>query len=167
MAIRLRFSLSCGTIGNTHESSRAGYAFNETVPDVSAACSTSCAKSTSAPIKPGRLRSKLGCRVLLLVRQKELREARRVDVAEKRCARRQQVRLQKFDVEVVTATRRTVHRCAALEDAVRLAAVVHANNGTFVIQRLSAPVFDVAEEVVNTAIGPEVLVGSVPRRLRE
>jgi hypothetical protein len=36
MAIRLRFPLSCGTFGDTHESSRAGYAFNETVPDVSA-----------------------------------------------------------------------------------------------------------------------------------
>src|SRR5215831_18128639 len=68
-------------------------------------------------------------RFVLLVRQQQLREACRVHVAEERRARRQKSRSQEFNVKVVTAAWRAIYRGAALEDAVGLSAVIHADDG--------------------------------------
>src|SRR5262249_21047792 len=112
-------------------------------------------KKASAPGATGALRSARV--VFLLRRQEKLRKAGGVDVAEQRRARRQQVGLQEFDVEVIAAGRRAVHVGAALEGADGLAVIEEADQGALVVQGLAAPVFDVAEEVVQTAIGAEVL----------
>ena len=66
------------------------------------------------------------------------------------------MRLQELRVKGVIAGWRAVYRGAALEHAYRLVSCIEADHRTFVIQVLTAPVFELAEEVVQSAIGAPV-----------
>src|SRR5437764_13683301 len=54
---------------------------------------------------------------------------------------------------------RVVDKRAALEGTVRKLELIEAHQGTAITKCPAAPVFDVAEEVVHSAVGPEVLAG--------
>src|SRR5277367_4116913 len=121
----------------------------------------------------GREGATVGC--VLLTRQKKLCEASRVNVAEERRSRRQQGRRQELRIKGVAAGWRRIDRSAALVSTKCLPVVIHADDGAAIIQSLArdrnscngpaAPVFDIAEEVVDSAVGTEV--GGGTGRLRE
>src|SRR5271165_5862297 len=77
---------------------------------------------------------------------------------------RQVRRVQELDVKRVTTSRRAVDSGAALEDAGVVFRVVHADQRSVVIQGLAAPVFEITEEVVQSAVGAEVLTDAGKRR---
>src|ERR1700687_3226086 len=103
-----------------------------------------------------------GCRSQLL-RCKVLVIAEVYHVLEHGRARRQVRRVQEQGVKGVTSPGRTVDRGAALEHARVVFGVVHADQRAVVVESLSAPVFQVAKEVVESAIGAEVLRGAPVR----
>src|SRR5262249_34104050 len=67
---------------------------------------------------------------------------------------------------VVTTGWGAVYGGAALEGAGALAVVIEADQGAPGVQRLTAPVFDIAQEVVQTAGGAEVLTDRRMRAVR-
>src|SRR5271155_3983354 len=85
-----------------------------------------------------------------------LGEANVVDVAQHGSSRREQRRSQELRVKGISAGRRAVHSSAAFENANALLAIVEAHQRAFVIQR-AAPGFQIAQEVVHTAVGPVIL----------
>src|SRR5271165_1521960 len=113
----------------------------------------------SVPVEgPGRsVKSKRA--LLVLPRQHKPCEAGGVDVAEQRCARRQQRRVQESSVKVVATSGGAVHRCTALEDPRCLAVVKETDEGTPIVE-CATPGFDVAQEVVHPTVGTEVLTSA-------
>src|SRR5208282_2938025 len=109
-----------------------------------------------------------GC--VLLSWQKQLGETSRVDVAEERCARRQQRGRQEVRIKGVRARTRRVDQVVyapVLVQTSSLAIVVHADHRTLIINILTAPVFEVSQEVVRSAVGTEVIGHGVARGLWE
>ena len=75
--------------------------------------------------------------------------------------------LEEFYVEVVSTCWRLVNRAATLEYPGRLPVVKETDERSAIVQRLAAPVFKIAKEVVKTAVRAKVGAGVVSGRSRE
>src|ERR1700722_11040836 len=77
-------------------------------------------------------------------------------------AGREVCRVQEKCVKGVATSGRTVDGGAALEDAGVVFGVVHADQRSLVVESLAAPVFQVAEEVVQASVSAEVVGDAAP-----
>ncbi len=94
------------------------------------------------------------------VRREALPVAQVVDVAEHRRSWRQVLRLGEQRVESVVSNWRRVRRIAAVSiDAGVIGRIVHADQRSLVVEGVAAPVFQQAQEVVQSAVGAEVAAG--------
>src|SRR5262249_5382091 len=89
---------------------------------------------------------------------RDLHEAERIEITKRRRLRGEQTGGQEIGVEIVATGWRAVDHRAALESTCSLPAVVEARERAPVPKRAAiAPVLDVAQKIVNAAIGAEIL----------
>jgi hypothetical protein len=98
---------------------------------------------------------------------KDLLEADVDDVPESGRARRQLGEIQEVGVERIVTGRRRIDRTATLEDAGGILRIEQADHRTAIVERGVAPIFQVAEEVVNAAVGAKILGYAGETGLRE
>jgi hypothetical protein len=122
-------------------------------------CPGACLERKNAPARAGA-----GAIHFWLVRFEVLPVGQVDHVLQHRSAWRQLRRIQERVVEVVETRRRTVDQVAALESTGRVLRVIQTDQRSAIIQPTrSAPSLNVAQEVVDSAVGAEVL--SCARRL--
>src|SRR5208283_5678005 len=102
----------------------------------------------------------------VLLRREILMEAQVDQILEHGCARRQIRRIQQERVKRVMAGRRAVDCVTAFEYAGVVLGVVHAHQGSVVIEMLAAPVLEITEEVVHASVGAKIIT-CPPSGLRE
>ena len=101
------------------------------------------------------------------MRREALPVAQVVDVAEHRRSWRQVLRLREERIEDVVSSRRLVGGTTAVFVCSRsVRGVVQADHGSLVIKGLAAPVLQLAQEVVQSAIGAPVAVPPMPHNIR-
>src|ERR1035437_4086412 len=115
-------------------------------------------REKNAPAAQKRSRG-TGTSFVRLLRSEVLVIAQRVNVLELRRGRGQVARVQEQHVKVVVTSRRAVHRGAALERAGVVLRVIHADQRAVVVQGV-VPSLEIAEEVVQSSVGSEVLANA-------
>src|SRR5712692_712602 len=129
------------------------------------------ARSKNQDMKQNQLqrrRTRVSAPHRLLVRLEVLPVGQVDHVLQHRRPWRQFCRIKERSVEVVVAVRRTVDQGAALEGTGGVLRVVQADQRAAITQCSSAPLFDVAEEVVHSTVSTKISPDTVASgRLRE